>query len=500
MTAIPPILAIDQGTTSSRAIVFNDKGKALHVAHQEFPQQYPADGWVEHDPEAIWSSVLSVTRKVLSQTDQPPAAIGITNQRETTVIWDRDSGQPICNAIVWQDRRTTDVCESLRNEGHEADITARTGLLLDPYFSASKIAWMLDHVDGARARAVAGDLAFGTIDTFLLWRLTGGRVHATDASNASRTALFNIHKQCWDATLLRYFDVPEAILPQVLDTADHFGTTDPEVLGASIRVGALVGDQQAALVGQGCLQPGMLKSTYGTGCFAMLNTGGKAHESRHRLLTTVGYRLNGKTTYALEGSIFMAGASVQWLKDALGLLDSAEQTAALAASLESNDGVYLVPAFTGLGAPHWNPHARGTLLGMTRATGPAHIARAALEAVCYQSAELLEAMADDVGKDVRTLRVDGGMVRNDWLTQYLADITKTPVERPALLETTALGAARLAGLQVGVFNDLSDLQDAWVADQAFIPSMDENKRQSQLSTWRRAVKVAIGFAKDSCNG
>ena len=424
MTAIPPILAIDQGTTSSRAIVFNDKGKALHVAHQEFPQQYPADGWVEHDPEAIWSSVLSVTRKVLSQTDQPPAAIGITNQRETTVIWDRDSGQPICNAIVWQDRRTTDVCESLRNEGHEADITARTGLLLDPYFSASKIAWMLEHVDDARARAVAGDLAFGTIDTFLLWRLTGGRVHATDASNASRTALFNIHKQCWDATLLRYFDVPEAILPQVLDTADHFCTTDPEVLGASIRVGALVGDQQAALVGQGCLQPGMLKSTYGTGCFAMLNTGGKAHESRHRLLTTVGYRLNGKTTYALEGSIFMAGASVQWLRDALGLLDSAEQTAALAASLESNDGVYLVPAFTGLGAPHWNPHARGTLLGMTRATGPAHIARAALEAVCYQSAELLEAMADDVGKDVTTLRVDGGMVRNDWLTQYLSVSTK----------------------------------------------------------------------------
>ena len=500
MTAIPPILAIDQGTTSSRAIVFNDKGKALHVAQQEFPQLYPADGWVEHDPEAIWSSVLSVTRKVLSQTDQPPAAIGITNQRETTVIWDRASGQPICNAIVWQDRRTTDVCEALRNEGHEADITARTGLLLDPYFSASKIAWMLDHVDGARARAVAGDLAFGTIDTFLLWRLTGGRVHATDASNASRTALFNIHKQCWDAELLRHFNVPEAILPQVLDTADHFGTTDPEVLGASITIGALVGDQQAALVGQGCLQPGMLKSTYGTGCFAMLNTGGKAHESRHRLLTTVGYRLNGKTTYALEGSIFMAGASVQWLRDALGLLDSAEQTAALAASLESNDGVYLVPAFTGLGAPHWNPHARGTLLGMTRATGPAHIARAALEAVCYQSAELLEAMADDVGKDVTTLRVDGGMVRNDWLTQYLADITNTPVERPALLETTALGAARLAGLQAGVFNDLADLQDAWVADQAFIPSMDESKRQSRLSTWRRAVKVTIDFAKDSGKG
>jgi len=500
VTTIPPILAIDQGTTSSRAIVFSDKGETLHVARQEFAQHYPADGWVEHDPEAIWSSVLSVTRKVLSQTDQPPVAIGITNQRETTVIWDRASGAPIHNAIVWQDRRTADACEVLRDQGHEADITARTGLLLDPYFSASKIAWMLDHVDGARARAESGDLAFGTIDTFLLWRLTGGRVHATDATNASRTALFNIHKQCWDAALLRYFDVPEAILPQIRDTADSFGTTDPDVLGKSILIGALVGDQQAALVGQGCLQPGMLKSTYGTGCFAMLNTGRMAHDSRHRLLTTVGYRLNGKTTYALEGSIFMAGASVQWLRDALGLVDSAGETATLAASLESNDGVYLVPAFTGLGAPYWNPHARGTLLGMTRATGPAHIARAALEAVCYQSAELLEAMADDVGERATILRIDGGMARNDWLTQYLADVTQTPVERPALLETTALGAARLAGLQAGVFNDLADLQNAWLADQTFTPSMDESERRSQLSTWRRAVKAAINFAKDAGNG
>ena len=497
MTATPPILAIDQGTTSSRAIVFDTEGKALHVAQQEFTQHYPADGWVEHNPEEIWSSVLGVTKNVLSQMDGSPAAIGIANQRETTVIWDRDSGQPIYNAIVWQDRRTADLCESLRSEGHETDITARTGLLLDPYFSASKIAWMLDHVEGARERAVAGALAFGTIDTFLLWRLTGGRVHATDATNASRTALFNIHKQCWDSALLDLFRVPEAILPKVMDTADDFGLTEKNILGASIRVGALVGDQQAALVGQGCLTRGMLKSTYGTGCFAMLNTGRKAHDSRHRLLSTVGYRLGGKTTFALEGSIFMAGASVQWLRDTVGLVQSADESAVLAASLESNDGVYLVPAFTGLGAPHWNPHARGTLLGMTRDTGPAHIARAVLEAVCYQSYELLEAMADDVGEDIEMLRIDGGMANNDWLAQYLADITRTPVARPALLETTALGAARLAGLQAGVFDDLNALQEAWIADQTFDPSMSDSQRRTLLSTWQRAVSAAIAFSENT---
>ena len=497
MTATPPILAIDQGTTSSRAIVFDTKGKALHVAQQEFTQHYPADGWVEHNPEEIWSSVLGVTKNVLSQMDGSPAAIGIANQRETTVVWDRDSGQPIYNAIVWQDRRTADLCESLRSEGHETDITARTGLLLDPYFSASKIAWMLDHVEGARERAVAGELAFGTIDTFLLWRLTGGRVHATDATNASRTALFNIHKQCWDNALLDLFNVPEAILPRVMDTVDDFGLTEKNILGASIRVGALVGDQQAALVGQGCLQSGMLKSTYGTGCFAMLNTGESAYPSRHRLLSTVGYRLDGKTTFALEGSIFMAGASVQWLRDTVGLVQSADESAVLAASLESNDGVYLVPAFTGLGAPHWNPHARGTLLGMTRDTGPAHIARAVLEAVCYQSYELLEAMADDVGEDIEMLRIDGGMANNDWLAQYLADITRTPVARPALLETTALGAARLAGLQAGVFDDLNALQEAWIADQTFDPSMSDSQRRTLLSTWQRAVSAAIAFSENT---
>lgn len=491
------ILAIDQGTTSSRAIVFDTQGQALHVAQQEFAQHYPADGWVEHDPEEIWSSVLGVTKHVLSQMDGSPAAIGITNQRETTVVWSRDSGQPVYNAIVWQDRRTADLCESLRSEGHETDITARTGLLLDPYFSASKIAWVLDHVEGARERAESGELAFGTIDTFLLWRLTGGRVHATDATNASRTALFNIHEQCWDNALLDLFRVPEAILPKVMDTADDFGLTDKNILGASIPVGALVGDQQAALVGQGCLTKGMLKSTYGTGCFAMLNTGESAYESRHRLLSTVAYRLGGKTTYALEGSIFMAGASVQWLRDTVGLVQSADESAVLAASLESNHGVYLVPAFTGLGAPHWNPHTRGTLLGMTRDTGPAHIARAVLEAVCYQSYELLEAMADDVGEDIEMLRIDGGMANNDWLAQYLADITRIPVARPTLLETTALGAARLAGLQAGVFDDLNALQEAWIADETFDPSMSDSQRQNLLSAWQRAVNAAIAFSKNT---
>ena len=491
------ILAIDQGTTSSRAIVFDTQGQALQVAQQEFAQHYPADGWVEHDPEEIWSSVLAVTKNVLSQMDESPAAIGITNQRETTVVWDRNSGQPIHNAIVWQDRRTADLCASLRREGHETDITSRTGLLLDPYFSASKIAWILDHVEGARERAESGELAFGTIDTFLLWRLTGGRVHATDATNASRTALFNIHEQCWDNALLDLFRVPEAILPKVMDTADDFGLTEKNILGASIPVGALVGDQQAALVGQGCLTRGMLKSTYGTGCFAMLNTGESAYQSRHRLLSTVAYRLGGKTTFALEGSIFMAGASVQWLRDTVGLVQSADESAVLAASLESNDGVYLVPAFTGLGAPHWNPHTRGTLLGMTRDTGPAHIARAVLEAVCYQSYELLEAMADDVGEAIEMLRIDGGMANNDWLAQYLADITRTPVARPALLETTALGAARLAGLQAGVFDDLNALQEAWIADQRFDPSMSDSQRRTLLSTWQRAVNAAIAFSENT---
>ena len=489
------LLAIDQGTTSSRAILFDSAGNALHVAQQEFTQHYPHDGWVEHDPQDIWSSTLAVTQEVLSQTQGTLASIGITNQRETTVVWDRASGEPIYNAIVWQDRRTADTCERLREAGHEVEVNARTGLLLDPYFCATKIAWILDHVEGARQSAEKGDLAFGTVDTFLLWRLTGGKVHATDATNASRTSLFNIHQQNWDETLLTLFNIPVSLLPQVKDSAADFGTTDTAVLGQSIAVGALVGDQQAALVGQACLAPGMLKSTYGTGCFAILNTGNEALASHHRLLTTIAYRLEGVATYALEGSIFMAGASVQWLRDELGLVDSANETATLAAGLDSNEGVYLVPAFTGLGAPHWNPHARGTLLGMTRATTPAHIARATLEAACYQSAELLEAMAEDSGQSPALLRIDGGMARNDWLAQFLADISDTLVERPALLETTALGAARLAGLQSGVFSSLDELGGLWRVERTFTPQMDESQRQALLNTWRRAVASAVLFAQ-----
>ena len=495
MIQTPLLLAIDQGTTSSRAILFDSAGNALHVAQQEFTQHYPHDGWVEHDPQDIWSSTLAVTQAVLSQTQGTLASIGITNQRETTVVWDRASGEPIYNAIVWQDRRTADTCERLREAGHEVEVNARTGLLLDPYFCATKIAWILDHVEGARHSAEKGDLAFGTVDTFLLWRLTGGKVHATDATNASRTSLFNIHQQNWDETLLTLFNIPVSLLPQVKDSAADFGTTDTAVLGQSIAVGALVGDQQAALVGQACLAPGMLKSTYGTGCFAILNTGNEALASHHRLLTTIAYRLEGVATYALEGSIFMAGASVQWLRDELGLVDSANETATLAAGLDSNEGVYLVPAFTGLGAPHWNPHARGTLLGMTRATTPAHIARATLEAACYQSAELLGAMAEDSGQSPALLRIDGGMARNDWLAQFLADISDTLVERPALLETTALGAARLAGLQSGVFSSLDELGGLWRVERTFTPQMDESQRQTLLNTWRRAVASAVLFAQ-----
>ncbi len=495
MIQTPLLLAIDQGTTSSRAILFDSAGNALHVAQQEFTQHYPHDGWVEHDPQDIWSSTLAVTQAVLSQTQGTLASIGITNQRETTVVWDRASGEPIYNAIVWQDRRTADTCERLREAGHEVEVNARTGLLLDPYFCATKIAWILDHVEGARQSAEKGDLAFGTVDTFLLWRLTGGKVHATDATNASRTSLFNIHQQNWDETLLTLFNIPVSLLPQVKDSAADFGTTDTAVLGQSIAVGALVGDQQAALVGQACLAPGMLKSTYGTGCFAILNTGNEALASHHRLLTTIAYRLEGVATYALEGSIFMAGASVQWLRDELGLVDSANETATLAAGLDSNEGVYLVPAFTGLGAPYWNPHARGTLLGMTRATTPAHIARATLEAACYQSAELLGAMAEDSGQSPALLRIDGGMARNDWLAQFLADISDTLVERPALLETTALGAARLAGLQSGVFSSLDELGGLWRVERTFTPQMDESQRQALLNTWRRAVASAVLFAQ-----
>ena len=493
----PLLLSIDQGTTSSRAILFDPAGNPLHIAQEEFPQHYPRAGWVEHDPEAIWSSVLKVTRDVLASASATPAAIGITNQRETTLMWDRATGEPIHNAIVWQDRRTAGHCDLLRERGFESSVMAKTGLLLDPYFSATKIAWILNHVDGARARAEKGELAFGTVDTFLLWRLTGGRTHATDATNASRTALFNIHDQQWDEALLDLFNVPRLLLPEVRNSADDYGTTDKHVLGASIPIRALIGDQQAALVGAGCLEAGDIKSTYGTGCFAMLNTGSTPVSSRHRLLTTVAYRINHQVSYALEGSLFMAGASVQWLRDGLGIIASAEETEALAASLQSNDGVYLVPAFTGLGAPHWNPNARGTLLGMTRDTGRAHIARAALESICYQTEELLRAMSQDFGERPRVLRIDGGMARNNWMAQFLSDITQIPVERPALLETTALGAARLAGLGAGLYDSTNALNNLWHPESNMLPTMNKATRDALVAEWSQAVTATIQYANAS---
>ncbi|MDX1653991.1 MAG: glycerol kinase GlpK, partial [Candidatus Competibacteraceae bacterium] len=442
----PSILAIDQGTTSTRAMIFDPAGGVLAKAQQEFSQIYPQGGWVEHDPEEIWRSTVEVCRKAVLETNTEVVAIGITNQRETTVVWERASGKPIYNAIVWQDRRTAEVCADLFEEGHETRVTKRTGLLLDPYFSATKAAWILDHVEGARARAEAGELAFGTIDSFLLWRLTGGKSHATDATNACRTLLFNIHDQDWDPQMLELFRVPREMMPEIKDCAADFGQTERELFGRSIPIGGIAGDQQAALIGQACVDKGMLKSTYGTGCFVVLNTGSEAVRSHNRLLTTVSYRLEGRPTFAMEGSIFVAGSAVQWLRDGIKIIQSASETEALVKNTTSNKGVYLVPAFTGLGAPHWDPHARGAVLGMTRDTGPAEFVRATLEAVCYQTRDLLVAMANDGAVSPKTLRVDGGMVGNAWLLQFLSDLIDVPVERPRVTETTALGAAFLAGL------------------------------------------------------
>jgi glycerol kinase len=483
------ILSIDQGTTSSRAMLFDENGRAAFTSQREFTQHFPKDGWVEHDPEEIWSTTLEVVRDALYQanTEQRKiAAIGITNQRETTVVWDRASGKAIYNAIVWQDRRTAEFCHGLRQQGHEAEVTAKTGLLLDPYFSGTKINWILDNVSGARVRAEKGELAFGTIDSFLIWRLTGGESHVTDATNASRTLLFNIHQQCWDSDLLELLSIPDSLLPEVLDCAADFGTTSQDLLDARIPIAGVAGDQQAALIGQACFEPGMIKSTYGTGCFMILNTGEQALASSNKLLTTVGYRLNGKTTYALEGSIFVAGAAVQGLRDGLGIIDSAEQTEALAASLDSNHGVYLVPAFTGLGAPHWDPDARGAIFGITRDTGPAHLVRATLESVCYQTFDLLEAKRRD-GLSPTRLRVDGGMVQNNWLCQFLADLLGIVVERPEQTETTALGAAYLAGLQTGIFTSIEDIAGRWQTDREFAPSMDKNAAGLLLADWHEAV-------------
>jgi len=489
------ILAIDQGTTSTRAMLFDSHGAPQGVAQRELPQIYPDDGWVEHDPEDIWRATLDVCRQAIGGIDggvARMAAIGITNQRETTFIWDRETGEPIHNAIVWQDRRTASRCAALSEGGHSEMVAAKTGLVLDAYFSGTKIAWILDNVDGARRRAEAGKLAFGTADTFLLWRLTGGRVHATDATNASRTMLFDIHTQDWDDELLELLGVPQAILPEVMDCSGEFGVTGADLFGAAIPITGIAGDQQAATIGQACFDAGMIKSTYGTGCFVMLNTGGEAVTSKNKLLTTVAYRLGGKTTYALEGSIFVAGAAVQWLRDGLRIIDNAVETEAIAAATPSADGVYLVPAFTGLGAPYWDPDARGAILGLTRDTGREQIVRAALDAVCYQTRDLMLAMQADGAGAPTALRVDGGMVANDWLMQHLADILDVPVDRPQISETTVLGAAYLAGLGAGMFGSLAEIAENWQLDRAFAPSLDPDSLESQYSGWLRAVDRVRG--------
>ncbi len=496
------ILAIDQGTTSTRAILFDAAGEPQAAVQQELPQIYPADGWVEHDPEAIWQATLAVVRGVLDKagtTAEQVAAIGITNQRETTVVWERATGKPLCNAIVWQDRRTAAFCKQLAADGLGPMVQAKTGLIIDPYFSATKIAWILDHVAGARDQAERGELAFGTIDSFLLWRLTGGKVHATDATNASRTMIFDIHAQRWDPELLRRIGIPAGMLPEVRDSAADFGATDRRLFGAPMQISGIAGDQQAALVGQAGFVPGMIKSTYGTGCFVVLNIGDRPATSQNRLLTTLAYRLGGKPTYAIEGSIFVAGAAVQWLRDGLKLIAAAGETQALAASLRGNNGVYLVPAFTGLGAPYWDPAARGAIFGLTRDTGIAEIVRSALEAVCYQTRDLMAAMAADLsspaeagsaggGTRLKALRVDGGMTRNDWAMQFLADILDLPVERPVVTETTALGAAYLAGLQAGLFKSTDDIARRWQRDRLFEPRMPGDLRDQLYEGWREAVK------------
>jgi glycerol kinase len=487
------ILAIDQGTTSSRAILFRPDTSIAAVAQEEFAQHFPHSGWVEHEPEDLWRTTIRTCREALARAGASAgdvAGIGITNQRETTLVWDRRSGEPIHRAIVWQDRRTADTCARLKAEGHEALIAARTGLVIDPYFSGTKAAWILDNVPGARARAERGELAFGTVDTWLLWRLTGGAVHATDATNASRTLLFDIHRGEWDDDLLRLVGVPRSMLPDVRDSSGDFGATTPDLFGASLRILGVAGDQQAATVGQACFRPGMIKSTYGTGCFALLNTGETPVASKNKLLTTVAYQLKGKRTYALEGSIFVAGAAVQWLRDGLKLIPDAAASGRLALAADPEQDVVLVPAFVGLGAPYWNPDARGALFGLTRATGPAELARAALESVCFQTADLIAAMHGDWSADgaaETVLRVDGGMAASDWTMQRLADLLAAPVDRPVVNETTALGAAFLAGLEAGVFPGLDAFADRWRLERRFTPGMDGAERERRLRSWRRAV-------------
>jgi glycerol kinase len=500
------VLALDQGTTSSRAILFDAQGQVHATAQQEFAQIFPQPGWVEHDATEIWASQLAVTRRVLANRSSSAtdlianvAAVGIANQRETTVLWDRATGEPVANAIVWQDRRTAGHCDALRKAGKAALIQKKTGLVLDAYFSGTKLQWLLDNVPGARDRAARGELAFGTVDAWLIYKLTGGRVHATDASNASRTLLFNIHTLAWDDELLRVFDIPRSVLPQVVPSCGVVGETDPQVLGAAIPIAGIAGDQQAATFGQTCFAPGTAKNTYGTGCFMLMNTGNTAVASRNKLLTTVGWTgpagVAHRAAYCLEGSVFMGGATVQWLRDGLQIIQSAQEVEALAASVPDTGDVYLVPAFAGLGTPHWDGHARGTLLGMTRGTARAHIARAAMESIAFQSADVFAAMQRDAGIPLRELRVDGGASRNNLLMQMQADFLGVPVVRPKVTETTALGAAYLAGLAVGFWRDAADISAQWEVDARFEPSLREPERVARLARWHEAVERSRGWAR-----
>ena len=492
------ILAIDQGTTSTRAIVYDGTMTSIASFQEEFPQHFPQSGWVEHDPGDLWRTTQATCRGAIDKagiTAAEIAAIGITNQRETVIVWDKDTGTPIYNAIVWQDRRTASQCRALRDAGYEEMITDRTGLLLDPYFSGTKLAWILDNVEGARDRAAKGGLLFGTVDCFLIWRLTKGAVHATDATNAARTMLYDIRKSRWSRSICELLNIPLEMLPEVKNCADDFGRTDPDVLGSAVPICGVAGDQQAATVGQACFQPGMLKSTYGTGCFALMNTGETPVRSKNRLLTTIAYQFDGKPTYALEGSIFVAGAVVQWLRDGLQIIQDSAETQALAEQADPHQNVVLVPAFVGLGAPYWNPDCRGAIFGLTRATGPAELAKAALESVGYQTRDLLEAMSADWKADgvQPTLRVDGGMSASDWTMQFLSDIIDAPVDRPTVHETTALGVAWLAGMHSGVYPDQEQFAKSWTQETQFTPKMDDDQRDAKYALWKKAVDATLNF-------
>jgi glycerol kinase len=494
MKVMDYLLSIDQGTSSTRVIVFDPQGHLKASAQRELTQHFPHEGWIEHDPEQIWQDTCDCAREALQKSNLSAntiRAIGISNQRETTIIWNRKTGKPVYPAIVWQDRRTADLCERLIQQGHEPMVHEKTGLMLDPYFSATKIMWILNHVPAIRNLAEKGELAFGTVDSFLLWRLTGGKVHATDATNASRTLLFNLKTQTWDDELLALFNIPKSLLPAVYDSCGDFGHTIPDFLGKPLLVAGIAGDQQAATIGQACFRTGMMKSTYGTGCFMLLNTSNEMISSRNGLITTMAYRINGVGTYGLEGSIFMAGATMQWLRDKLQMISDTEEGERLAIEAQDNQGVYLVPAFTGLGAPYWDPKARGTIVGLTRDSGAAHIVRAALEAVCYQTRDLRDAMYSDGVKPLQALRVDGGMVKNDWLMQFLADILQLPIERAATVEASAQGAAYLAGLGSGLYQSLDEIAAQWQYQRVFTPQMPKEKSQHYYDGWKTAVNRLI---------